>query len=98
MWPSERVLIRTLTHWYSRLPSPRSDFRVKKSLLSDLRYAVFGLGNSLYKDNFNRVAREIDVALAALSYVLKAESKLSPHLTSPFLLKCHPRFAAGAGR
>lgn len=46
-----------------------SDFRVKKTLLQQLRYSVFGLGNSLYLDNFNRVARELDVAMAGLGYV-----------------------------
>ena len=32
------------------------DFRVSKTLLSGLRFAVFGLGNSLYANNFNAVS------------------------------------------
>ena len=41
--------------FYKWLDEASSDFRVQKSLLKDLNYAVFGLGNSLYEDNFNLV-------------------------------------------
>ena len=41
--------------FYKWLEEASNDFRVQKSLLQDLEYAVFGLGNSLYEDNFNRV-------------------------------------------
>ena len=44
-----------------------SDHRVKSDYLKSLRYAVFGLGNSLYLDYYNKVAREIDIALSGLS-------------------------------
>lgn len=43
--------------FYKWLDEASSDFRVQKSLLKDLNYAVFGLGNSLYEDNFNLVCR-----------------------------------------
>ncbi|EDQ93030.1 uncharacterized protein MONBRDRAFT_14102 [Monosiga brevicollis MX1] len=55
-------------NWFhTTLLDAANDFRVKKTQLANVRYAVFGLGNSLYRDNFNRVAREIDVSIAALS-------------------------------
>lgn len=41
--------------FYKWLEEASNDFRVQKSLLRDLNYAVFGLGNSLYEDNFNLV-------------------------------------------
>ena len=31
------------------------DFRVQKTLLNGMHYAVFGLGNSLYETNYNKV-------------------------------------------
>lgn len=31
------------------------DFRVQKTLLREMQFCVFGLGNSLYLDNFNKV-------------------------------------------
>ena len=31
------------------------DFRVQKTILQGLRYAVFGLGDSLYREDFNKV-------------------------------------------
>ena len=42
--------------FYKWLNEASNDFRVQKSLLQDLDYAVFGLGNSLYEENFNRVS------------------------------------------
>ena len=42
--------------WFHKwLHEGASDFRVSKSLLDGLEYAVVGLGNSLYKDNFCQV-------------------------------------------
>ena len=41
--------------FYKWLEEAANDFRVQKSLLQDLDYAVFGLGNSLYEENFNMV-------------------------------------------
>ena len=32
-----------------------NDFRVQKALLKEMQFCVFGLGNSLYQDNFNKV-------------------------------------------
>ncbi|KAG1668501.1 S-adenosyl-L-methionine-dependent tRNA 4-demethylwyosine synthase [Nymphon striatum] len=37
-----------------------TDFRTQKSLLETVRYTVLGLGNSMYQDNFNKVAKSID--------------------------------------
>ncbi|CAH3108575.1 unnamed protein product [Porites lobata] len=53
--------------FYKWLEEASNDFRVQKSLLQDLEYAVFGLGNSLYEDNFNRVGRNLDKWLELLS-------------------------------
>lgn len=41
--------------FYKWLEEASNDFRVQKSLLRDLNYAVFGLGSSLYENNFNLV-------------------------------------------
>ena len=42
--------------WFFKwLEEAANDFRVQKSLLQGLNYAVFGLGNSLYEDKFNLV-------------------------------------------
>ena len=42
--------------WVSEAPS---DCRVHDSFLRNVRIAVFGLGNSLYDDNYNKVARTL---------------------------------------
>lgn len=45
--------------WFCKwLEEASNDFRVQKSLLSGLDYAVFGLGNSLYENRFNMVSIE----------------------------------------
>ena len=42
--------------WFHRwLQESVQDFRVPRTLLSHHRYAIFGLGNSLYQDHFNVV-------------------------------------------
>ena len=39
--------------WFCNwLEDTAHDFRVQKSLLGGMKYAVLGLGNSLYKENF----------------------------------------------
>lgn len=45
------------------------DFRIHKTQLAHLRFAVVGLGNSVYGENFGKCAREIDAALRALSAI-----------------------------
>ena len=52
--------------FYKWLEDSANDFRVSKKLLQDVRYAVFGLGNSLYEEHFNIVARNIDLWLEKL--------------------------------
>ena len=43
--------------WFCQwLEDTAGDFRVQKTLLSDLYYAVFGLGDSLYQDHFCTVS------------------------------------------
>ncbi|XP_013772312.1 S-adenosyl-L-methionine-dependent tRNA 4-demethylwyosine synthase-like [Limulus polyphemus] len=42
------------------------DFRMQKSLLSGMSYVVFGLGSSLYAENFNLVAKNLDEWLSML--------------------------------
>ncbi|XP_053130741.1 S-adenosyl-L-methionine-dependent tRNA 4-demethylwyosine synthase TYW1-like isoform X2 [Hemicordylus capensis] len=47
--------------WFCKwLEEVASDFRVGKTYLKGLRYAVFGLGNSLYADHYNTVGCNID--------------------------------------
>lgn len=42
--------------WFlMHLQDAATDFRVSKTELKQLRYAVFGCGNSLYNENFNKV-------------------------------------------
>jgi tRNA wybutosine-synthesizing protein 1 len=42
------------------------DFRFQKDALKGLNYALCGLGNSLYGENFNKVALELDKCLLGL--------------------------------
>ena len=43
--------------WFFKwLKESSSDFRIQKSLLMGIKYAVFGLGNSLYCENYNVVS------------------------------------------
>ena len=44
--------------FYKWLKETAADFRVQKTLLSDLNYCVFGLGNSLYTEHYNEVCDE----------------------------------------
>eukprot|EP00040_Diaphanoeca_grandis_P005602 m.33632 g.33632 ORF g.33632 m.33632 type:complete len:806 (+) comp16849_c0_seq3:36-2453(+) len=49
--------------WFHKwVDDTRNDFRMPKRLMRDLRFTVFGLGNSLYASagNFNKVAVEIE--------------------------------------
>ncbi|KAJ7387044.1 S-adenosyl-L-methionine-dependent tRNA 4-demethylwyosine synthase [Desmophyllum pertusum] len=56
------------TEWfYKWLEEASNDFRVQKSLLRGLDYAVFGLGDSLYEDRFNMVGKNVDKWLDLLS-------------------------------
>eukprot|EP00053_Salpingoeca_punica_P015214 m.139375 g.139375 ORF g.139375 m.139375 type:complete len:805 (-) comp16653_c4_seq1:262-2676(-) len=53
--------------WFTTwLADSSNDFRVERKLLKNVHYAVFGLGDSLYGDNFIKVARNIDTWMAAL--------------------------------
>ncbi|NXE99313.1 TYW1 synthase, partial [Menura novaehollandiae] len=54
--------------WFCKwLEEAASDFRVGKTYLQGLRYAVFGLGNSAYVDHYNTVGRRVDRWLWMLS-------------------------------
>eukprot|EP00794_Sanderia_malayensis_P013969 gene13969-15426_t len=56
--------------WFCKYIAESSDdCRVQKAMLIGLRYAVFGLGNSLYEDYFNTVAQRLDKSLQKLSAV-----------------------------
>lgn len=48
------------------LDDSRNDHRVDKRLLRSLKYTVFGLGNSLYDENFNVTAQNFDEWLLQL--------------------------------
>ncbi|ELU18799.1 hypothetical protein CAPTEDRAFT_180119 [Capitella teleta] len=53
--------------WFcSWLQASASDFRVSKSLLSEVSFAVAGLGHSLYKLHFCTAARKLDESLSVL--------------------------------
>ncbi|NXI36903.1 TYW1 synthase, partial [Galbula dea] len=54
--------------WFCKwLEEAANDFRYGKTYLRGLRYAVFGLGNSVYLDHYNTVGRNIDRWLWMLS-------------------------------
>ncbi|XP_044528972.1 S-adenosyl-L-methionine-dependent tRNA 4-demethylwyosine synthase TYW1-like [Gracilinanus agilis] len=54
--------------WFCRwLEEASNDFRFGKTYLKGMRYAVFGLGNSVYDGNFNKVGKNIDRWLWMLS-------------------------------
>ncbi|NXS44004.1 TYW1 synthase, partial [Balaeniceps rex] len=54
--------------WFCKwLEEAVNDFRFGKMYLKGLRYAVFGLGNSVYVDHYNTVGRNIDRWLWMLS-------------------------------
>jgi tRNA wybutosine-synthesizing protein 1 len=41
--------------FFKSLNEHANDFRVSKSHLNKLNYAIFGLGNSIYRENYNKV-------------------------------------------
>lgn len=54
--------------WFCKyLREASDDFRVQKSLLHGLQYTIFGLGNSIYENNYNTVAKQLDGWLCKLS-------------------------------
>ena len=53
--------------FYKWLDESSKDFRVQHSMLKGLKYAVFGLGNSLYSDHYNTIAKHVDKFLFQLS-------------------------------
>ncbi|XP_037670856.1 S-adenosyl-L-methionine-dependent tRNA 4-demethylwyosine synthase TYW1 isoform X2 [Choloepus didactylus] len=47
--------------WFCKwLEEASHDFRFGKTYLKGMRYAVFGLGNSAYASNFNKVGKNVD--------------------------------------
>lgn len=56
------------SEWFCKwLEESSTDFRISKTLLKGLHFAVFGLGNSLYKENYNAVSKKINHCLKELS-------------------------------
>lgn len=54
--------------WFCKwLEEASNDFRFGKTYLKGLRYAVFGLGNSVYSSHYNTVGKNIDKWLWMLS-------------------------------
>ncbi|CAN7944472.1 unnamed protein product, partial [Ixodes hexagonus] len=52
--------------FYDWLKDTYADFRVHKYFLQGLDYAIYGLGDSAFDDNFNKVARDVDFWLSKL--------------------------------
>ena len=48
------------TWFYKYVTEMACDFRFQKDALKGLRFSICGLGNSLYEENFNKVAIELD--------------------------------------
>ncbi|XP_075761218.1 S-adenosyl-L-methionine-dependent tRNA 4-demethylwyosine synthase TYW1 [Pelodiscus sinensis] len=54
--------------WFCKwLEEAANDFRFGKTYLKGMRYAVFGLGNSVYVDHYNTVGKNLDKWLWMLS-------------------------------
>jgi len=53
--------------FYKWLEEASKDFRVQHSMLKGLKYAVFGLGNSLYSGHYNVIGKQVDKFLFQLS-------------------------------
>jgi len=55
------------TQWFfDWMTEAVDDFRVGKGFFSHTQFAVFGCGNSLYEENFNRVAKQLDRNMESL--------------------------------
>ena len=52
--------------FYKYITEMACDFRFQKDALKGLSYSICGLGNSLYENNFNKIAIELDTCLAGL--------------------------------
>eukprot|EP00899_Mesostigma_viride_P008907 jgi/Mesvir1/18017/Mv09347-RA.2 len=57
---------RNATYLCKWLEESSVDFRVGRTHLAGLRYAVFGLGNRLYEGHFNAIGRRVDSQLALM--------------------------------
>lgn len=55
--------------FYQWLEEAAKDFRTQHSILQGLKFAVFGLGNSLYQDHFNTIAKNCDKYFYQLSAI-----------------------------
>eukprot|EP01127_Copromyxa_protea_P005461 TRINITY_DN15390_c0_g1_i1.p1 TRINITY_DN15390_c0_g1~~TRINITY_DN15390_c0_g1_i1.p1 ORF type:complete len:687 (-),score=176.60 TRINITY_DN15390_c0_g1_i1:106-2127(-) len=53
--------------FYELLQDMSQDHRVPKTFLEDVKYAIFGCGNKLYVNNFNKFARDLDEFLSSRS-------------------------------
>ncbi|KAH3891262.1 hypothetical protein DPMN_015355 [Dreissena polymorpha] len=54
--------------WFCKwLEETSTDFRVEKTLLKNLQFCVFGLGNSLYAEHYNTVGKKLDRQLHSLA-------------------------------
>eukprot|EP01135_Chromosphaera_perkinsii_P000602 Nk52_evm5s136 gene=Nk52_evmTU5s136 len=52
--------------FFSNLEDQVNDFRVQKTSFRGLNYCVFGVGNSLYAENYNKAGRNLDKWLTGL--------------------------------
>lgn len=50
----------TGTWFFQWLEESVTDFRLQKGMLKDMKYAVFGLGNSQYAEHYNVVGKKVD--------------------------------------
>ncbi len=56
----------TANWFYKYVIEMACDFRFQKDALKGLNYSICGLGNSLYEENFNKVAIELDKSISSL--------------------------------
>ena len=71
---SHSALYRWFCQW---LEESSKDFRIGAEALKDLRYAVFGCGNSLYGTNFNKASTVQPTSQSSCGAVCSVHPNLS---------------------
>ena len=73
--------------WFCKwLEEASTDFRYGKTYLKGLRYAVFGLGNSVYVGHYNTVRNGFRVKFKIMSIILLSYASKATSLTAVVLL------------
>lgn len=92
----------TSKDFYEHIVDMANDFRVSKATFQNVQFAVFGLGDTVYGENFCAVARQIDEGIAKLGghRILARGSGDAQYTTDQFeawLSRLWPSVLAGLG-